>query len=172
MASLLRQCPTATAVDLAGFANNIADVELNKIAIKGIYILIFPQTARDFPFRRYVRTSLRALHILCTGTLIGGYIFNQPVAVLEPWLFATVITGLLIFATDLHASFAVLFEVRGIIVMLKTGLLALTQFFWELRIPLLVIALVLGVFGSHMPKIFRHKVLFFKNYIVPDERNG
>ena len=172
MASLLQRCQTATAAGLAGFANNIADTELNEIAIRDFYILLFPQTARDFPFRRYVRTSLRALHILCTGTLIGGYIFNQPVAVLEPWLFATVITGLLIFATDLHASFAVLFEVRGIFVLVKIGLLALTQFFWELRIPLLVVALLLGVFGSHMPGRFRHKVIFFKNYIVPDERPG
>jgi len=115
---------------------------------------------------------MRALHILATGVLLGGYMFQQPIAVLEPWLMASVITGLLMFAIDLHASMAVLFEVRGLLLFIKIALLLLIPVYEGLIMPILISVLFIGVIGSHMPKRLRHKVLFFKKFIVPDERSG
>jgi hypothetical protein len=115
---------------------------------------------------------LRGAHIMCSGVLLGGYVFNQPISVLEPWLFATVITGLFIMVTDLHASLAVFFEVRGLAVFMKVGLLILIPVYPHLSIPLLMVALFIGVFASHMPKKYRHKMLFFEKYFVSDERSG
>jgi len=132
----------------------------------------FPQAPRDFACRRVVRMALRATHILCAGVLLGAYIFKQPSTTLEPWLYATVLTGLFIMATDFHASAAVFFEVRGLAVFLKAGLLVLIPFYPHLSIPILVIALFIGVFASHMPKQYRHKILFFEKYFVPDKRSG
>lgn len=133
---------------------------------------LFPTVPRDFTFRRGVRIGLRALHIFTASTLLAGYIFDQPVAVLEPWLFATVISGFLLLATDLHASLAVLLEVRGLAVFAKLVLMALVPVFWDARITLLLVAFVIGVVGSHMPGQYRHKVLLFRNHIVPDQRRG
>lgn len=112
------------------------------------------------------------MHIFTAGTLLAGYIFDQPAAVLEPWLFATVISGFLLLATDLHASLAVLCELRGLIVFAKLVLMALVPLFWDARVLLLLIAFAIGVVGSHMPGQYRHKVLFLRDRIVSDERRG
>lgn len=133
---------------------------------------LFPKVPRDFAFRRGVRMALRALHIFTAGTLLAGYIFDQPLAVLEPWLFGTVISGFLLLATDLHATLAVLCEVRGFAVLAKLVLMVLIPVFWEARVVLLLAALVVGVVSSHMPRQYRHKVLLFHGLIVPDQRRG
>ena len=119
-----------------------------------------------------MRNLIRALHILATGVLLGGYIFLQSTTALEPWLLASVITGLLLLAIDLHASMAVLLEVRGLLLLIKLALLLLLPIFEQLSIPLLIIVLFIGAIGSHMTKRYRHKVLLFANFITPDERGG
>jgi hypothetical protein len=133
---------------------------------------LFPREPRSFPFRRAARSILRAGHILASGTLLGGYIFAQPRADLEPWLMGTVISGLILMATDLHASLAVLLEMRGVGVLVKLVLLALVPVFWEARVSLLIAALMIGAIGSHLPARYRHKVLLFQDRIVSDKRRG
>lgn len=134
--------------------------------------VLFPPVPRDFPQRRNIRTLLRALHILSAGTLLGGHIFAISTPQLLPWLYATIITGLLILITDLHATACVLFEVRGVAVIIKLLLMLAIAVWFEARIPLLCIILLIGVYGSHMPKWQRHKMLFFKARFTPDQRNG
>jgi hypothetical protein len=112
---------------------------------------------------------MRSLHILATGVLLGGYIFNQPAAVLEPWLIAAVATGLLLLAIDLHASTVVLFEARGIFLIIKLLLLLLLPVMWDLRVTILTIVLFIGAAGSHMPKRHRHRVLVCKRLFQPEE---
>ena len=133
---------------------------------------LFPNKPRDFPFRRTIRILSRALHILVASVLLGGHIFNQPVAILEPWLWATVITGLIILLTDLHASLAILFEVRGIAILIKISLFLLIPVFWEQRITLLIFILLFGAISSHLPKRIRHKLFFINNNIQSDYRSG
>lgn len=120
---------------------------------------LFPAEPRDFPYRRSLRILLRTLHILATGVLLGGCVFNQPAAALAPWLTASAGTGLALVVIDLHASLMVLVELRGLMLLIKLLLLILIPVFWDLRIHLLVIVLFLGAIGSHMPKSYRHKIL-------------
>jgi len=143
-----------------------------KRAIIKFIDVIFPQAPRDFACRRLIRMMLRSIHIACTGILLGAYIFRQPVSTLEFWLFLSVLTGLLIMLMDLHASAAVFFEVRGLAVLIKAGLLCAIPFYPRSAIPILIIALVIGVFASHMPKQYRHKMIFFEKYFLPDRRSG
>lgn len=137
-----------------------------------VFNILFPNRPRSFRYRRPVLSILRALHILCTGILIGGHVFDQPQAAIEPWLFGSVFSGLAIFAVDLHASLTILFEIRGLLLLVKLALLLLIPLYWQLRIPILITVLFIGAIGSHMPKHWRHKVLFFERHIVPDERSG
>ncbi len=127
---------------------------------------------RDFPYRRTVRILLRSAHIFATGTLVGGYIFDQPTAVLMPWLWGSAVSGILLLATDLHTGIAVLCEARGVAVIAKVVLLLLIPVFWEARIPLLVFILLIGAVSSHMPKRIRHRVLIFPNRFAVDARAG
>ena len=133
---------------------------------------LFPDKPRNFPFRRTIRILTRALHIMVAGILLGGHIFNQPVVALEPWLWATVITGTIILLTDLHSSLAILFEVRGIAILIKITLLLLIPVFWEQRISLLICILIIGAIGSHLPKRYRHKSFIINDNIHSDQRSG
>ena len=115
---------------------------------------------------------LRALHILTTGVLLGGHIFDQSIQVLTPWLWGSIISGVLLLATDLYASFAILFEGRGMAIMVKLTLLLLVPVMWDQRVWLLSAILIIGAVSSHVPRNYRHRVLFFKDRIVVDERRG
>jgi hypothetical protein len=139
---------------------------------QGWYFFLFPAVPRDFPCRRGFRSLLRAVHIFTAGTLLAGHIFEQPNDTLEIWLIAAIVSGLLILATDMHASMAVLFELRGGLVLIKMAALSLVLVFPNSAVPLLFLALLIGVVGSHMPKRHRHRALLLNQTINPDYRNG
>ncbi|MDO6460504.1 hypothetical protein Q4485_07345 [Granulosicoccaceae sp. 1_MG-2023] len=122
--------------------------------------LLFPDVPRDFPFRRWVRIALRTAHLVAIAGLFGGHVFAQPVAALEPWLWAAVLSGFLLFATDLHMSFDALRQVHGLVVIGKVGLLALVPLLWDWRVPLLVAVIVIAAVSSHMPGRWRHYHVF------------
>jgi hypothetical protein len=134
--------------------------------------LLFPDAPRTFPFRRGTRTGLRAAHVLASGTLLGGHIFGLPEDRLFAWMVATFLTGALLAATDLHASFAFLCEVRGSLVVLKLLCFAAVAFWWDGRALLLGTALAVGVVGSHMPGRFRHHLLWMRGRLAVDTRKG
>ena len=98
--------------------------------------------------------------------------FDQPPEILLAWLWGSIVSGLLLFATDLHASCAVLIELRGMAVFVKILLLLLVPFMWESRVPLLIASLIIGAVSSHIPRTYRHRLLFLKDKIVVDERRG
>lgn len=133
---------------------------------------LFPAAPRDFPLRRATRSALRTLHILFTGILLGGHVFEQPAGVLTGWLWGSIVSGLVLFATDLYASCAVLFEVRGVAVLAKLLLLLLVPLMWDLRVWLLAAALVIGAVSSHLSRDHRHRLLFFKDRLSVDRRRG
>jgi hypothetical protein len=132
----------------------------------------FPAKPRHFPCRRGLRTLLRALHILTTGVLLGGHVFNQSPDSLQVRLLGSIVTGMLLLATDLYASCALIFEVRGVVVLVNLFLLLLVPFMWDYRVSLLVAILVIGAVSSHMPGNYRHRLLFFNNRLTVDERRG
>ena len=133
--------------------------------------VLFPATPRDFPYRRSVRIALRSLHILSSGTLVGGHIFAQPSEALFPWLVGAVITGFLLLLADLHASLAFLVEARGLAVLVKLSLLCLAAVYPDAAIPLLISVVLIGAVSSHLPKRYRHKVLVLSGLVVSDERS-
>ena len=133
---------------------------------------LFPAEPRGFPYRRAVRTVLRAAHILTGGVLMGGYVFAVPEALLHTWWLGTMVTGLLLFLTDLHATLVILLEVRGLVVILKLLLVALVPWAGDAAPMLLAAALLIGAVSSHMPGRYRHRVLILRERVTPDERHG
>ena len=132
---------------------------------------LFPEEPRDFPFRRALRTVLRAAHIFSSGTLLGGTLFDVPPNALTPWLHSSLLSGMALLLTDLHASLAILFEVRGLAALLKLILLCGTSLVPSATLPLLIATLVIGTVSSHMPGRYRHKMLFGRQF-KPDRRKG
>jgi hypothetical protein len=134
--------------------------------------LLLPEVPRDFPFRRAVRGLLRALHILAGGILLGGHFFQVDAATVLPWAWATAGFGAALFATDLHASAAVLFELRGVVVLGKIGVMLLVPVFWDARVELIGALLLAGAISSHVSGKYRHRILFGPARVKPDTRHG
>ncbi len=139
---------------------------------KRIWALLLPDNPRDFPGRRLTRSVLRTVHILGGGVLIGAYLFQQPQGVIHAWYMAAAVSGLLLFLTDLHASFAVIFEWRGLSIVSKIGLLLLLPLMPGFEVPILVLILTIGSLSSHLSRKFRHRLWIKLPNIAQDERHG
>lgn len=133
---------------------------------------MLPVSPRDFPGRRLTRSILRSLHILGGGVLIGAYLFAQPEEAIEFWYRLATVSGLMLFFTDLHASFAVLFEWRGLSIMTKIGLLLLLPVFPGYEVYLLIIILTIGSISSHLSRKFRHRLWLNIPGLTQDQRQG
>lgn len=136
------------------------------------FSLLFPPEPRNFLLRRPLRMALRTLHIFSVGVMSGGILFQLPMEQVQPWLLAGVFSGLALFATDIHATAAVLLEVRGFAVYAKIGLMVLIGRFPACALPLLALAMLIGTFSSHMSRKYRHRLLFLGDRIKPDQRRG
>ncbi len=133
---------------------------------------LLPDEPRDFPGRRLTRSILRTIHILGGGVLIGAYLFYQSHSITHYWYITATLSGLLLFMTDLYASFAVLFEWRGLAIMSKIGLLLLMPLFPGFEVPILVLILTIGSISSHLSRKFRHRLWFKLPDITQDQRHG
>ncbi len=133
---------------------------------------LLPSSPRDFPGRRITRSILRTLHILGGGVLLGAYLFNQPEDVIHVWFQLAVISGFLLFLTDLHASFAILFEWRGLSIIIKIVLLLFIPWMPGYEVWLLLVILTIGSLSSHLSRRFRHGLWFPLPNLTQDERHG
>ena len=134
--------------------------------------LLFPPEPRSFPARRTVRAVLRAAHTLAGGLLLGAHLFNAGPDATLFWLKATLASGLSFLAIDLHASCAIVLELRGLLVLFKLALTGLVAAFPGQAVALLGTVLVAGSIGSHLPSRFRHHVWWPGAQVKVDSRTG
>lgn len=105
---------------------------------------------------RALRTTLRTVHVMAFATLYGGHVYNLPPERLLWALAATVATGAAFLAFEIYSAPVFLVEMRGLATLVKLGLVAAVAVFWEARVALLSIAIVIGVVASHMPGRYRY----------------
>lgn len=134
--------------------------------------ILFPDTPRDFPGRRISRAALRTVHILGGGVLVGACLFEQGPDTVHAWLLVAALSGLLLLATDLHASCAIVFEVRGLAVLAKLALLVPVAYLPGWEVPLLVLILTIGAVSSHLSRGVRHRLWWSVPGIRNDRRRG
>lgn len=134
--------------------------------------LLLPDNPQDFPGRRMTRSVLRTVHILGGGVLIGAYLFQQPQDITHVWYITATLSGMLLFLTDLHASFAVLFEWRGLSIISKIGLLLLLPLMPGFEVTILALILTIGSLSSHLSRKFRHRLWLKLPHITQDQRHG
>jgi hypothetical protein len=118
--------------------------------------LFFPVPDRHVPGERWLRTVLRTLHIASMAVLLGGHVFEVPADQLYTALACTLISGGLIVLLEIYGSLNWLFEVRGLVTVVKVGLVCAVALFWEQRVWLLMAALALGSLSSHATAEVRH----------------
>ncbi|MDH3210993.1 MAG: hypothetical protein OEM05_00740 [Myxococcales bacterium] len=119
---------------------------------------------------RAVRTSLRTTHVVAVAALYGGHVFAVAAERLAPALYAAVATGAVLMAFEIYRAPVWCVQVRGAATTLKLALVAGVAVFWEWRVLLLTVAMVIGVVTSHMPGRWRYRSLLHGRVVGPQEK--
>jgi hypothetical protein len=115
---------------------------------------------RAIPGGRWLRTTLRTLHLVAAGALYGGHFYAVDVTRLRPALLAVLLTGGLLVGFEVWQSRIWLVQMRGVATFLKLAALAAIGFTPDWTVALLTLALVIASVSSHMPARWRyHSVL-------------
>lgn len=118
--------------------------------------LLFPSPPRALPFNRGISIGFRTLHLLASSLLLGGHAFDVAPQRLFPLLVVTVGSGLGLILLELYRSCDWVYQGMGVLVIAKVALTALAGLWWEQRVLLLSLVLILGSVGSHMSARYRH----------------
>lgn len=82
-------------------------------------------------------------------------------------LYATVASGVGLILLEVYRSFDWVYQGMGVLVTAKTLVTVAAGIWWEHRVPLLVVVVILGSLGSHMPSRYRHYSLLHGR-VLPD----
>lgn len=118
--------------------------------------LAFPEPPRRLPGERALNIACRTLHILASGILLGGHVFDVAPHRLETLLWATVASGAGLIGLELYRTAHFVYLGQGIMVWAKLALVLAGGLWWDQRVALLAAAAVLASIGSHMPSGYRH----------------
>lgn len=129
--------------------------------------LLFPPVPRSLPYNRGISIGFRTLHLLASSLLIGGHAFGAEPERLVALLYLTVGSGLGLIFLELYRSCDWVYQGMGLLVMLKAVITASAGVWWDQRVPLLCLVVVLGSVGSHMPARYRHYSLLH-GCVIPD----
>jgi hypothetical protein len=117
------------------------------------------------PNARAWNIGFRTAHIAVTGILLGGHAFDIAADRLLTWLWLSLATGLVLIFLEAFHRWHWFYQGRGVLVLLKLGLLALVPFLWDYRLVFLLIVVVIASVGSHMPARFRYYSLIHRRVL-------
>ena len=107
--------------------------------------------------------ALRTAHLAAMGILLGGHAFDLPQARLLGALYWTIGTGIALGAVESSGRLLWFHQGRGLVTLAKLVLVAAVPWFWDYRLPILLVVVALASVGSHMPARFRYySVLYGK----------
>ena len=130
----------------------------------------FEAPGHKLPGGRWLRTSLRTLHLIAVGALYGGHVYGVEAERLVPALAAVLASGGSLVVFEVWQARIWLVQVRGIATFVKLALVASVGLAWELRIVLLTLALVIGSVSSHMPGRWRYHSVLHGRVVGPTEK--
>lgn len=119
----------------------------------------------DFPGKRWLKISLRALHVMALCGFCGGILFDVPK---ESWLIywqLTLFSGLSLLLLDALSNFLWFVQVRGLVIMSKLVLLIGVFQFPELAKVILLIILLMSAVIAHAPSDIRYYSLYHRRKI-------
>ncbi len=125
----------------------------------------FPESPRALPYARGISITFRTVHIAAIGILLGGHVFAVSDVRLLPWLYLSIVSGTGLIGIELYSSCKWLYQGKGILVLVKLLLVAAVAVFWEQRVWLLLVALVISSVGSHMSGRFRYYSILHRRVI-------
>ena len=130
-----------------------------------LHRLLQPARPRSIPHVRAWNITLRTLHLMATGTLLGGHVFGAPAGQLTPLLYLAIASGAGLIALEAWPTLHFVFEGWGLMVLAKLTLLCIVLFAWGHHVPLLLAVVALASIGSHMPARFRHYSFLYRRVV-------
>ncbi len=109
---------------------------------------------------RWLRISLRTLHLIAFGAFYGGHVFNVDDRALFPALIAVVGTGIAFLLFEVWRAPVFLIQVRGLATYAKLALLFASYWFLDYQVAILTVVAIIGSLVSHVPASIRYYVLF------------
>jgi hypothetical protein len=128
--------------------------------------ILFPATIRRVPGERGINIALRTAHLMTSGILLGGHAFDVPAHRLILFLYLTIASGAGLILLDLYSSCRWIYLGKGVTVILKLALVIAAGVWWEHRVVLLLLVVLIGSVGSHMPARFRYYSLIHGRTIL------
>ena len=111
--------------------------------------------------------ALRTAHIAAMGVLLGGHAFDVSPDRLKLSLGLTIGSGLVLALIEAWPSLTWFHQGRGTMTLAKLALLCLVPLLWDHRLWILLVVIVLGSVGSHMPARFRY-YSFLRREVLPN----
>ena len=105
---------------------------------------------------RACNIALRTAHIAVTSVLAGGHYFGMEPERLHAWLYMTLLSGAALMMVEAYPGRRWYCEARAWMVFAKILLTALIAWQWNYRVLWLLLIIIIGSVGSHMPKALRH----------------
>jgi hypothetical protein len=128
--------------------------------------ILFPATPRHIPYERGINIALRTAHIMTFGILLGGHAFDVPAHRLILFLYLAIASGAGMILLELYSSCRWIYLGKGVTVILKLALVIAAGVWWEHRVALLLLVVLIGSVGSHMPARFRYYSFLHGRVIV------
>jgi hypothetical protein len=124
------------------------------------------EQSRTLPGVRAMRTTLRTAHLIAFGMLYGGHVYGVPAGRLWPGLVATLATGGTLMALEIYCTPLWLVQIRGLATLFKIALVAAVAVYWDVRVALLTLAIIVGGIVSHMPGRYRYYSVVHRRVIA------
>ena len=115
---------------------------------------------------RWLNIGLRTAHIATMGLLVGGHVFAaDPKTDLRLSLWLCVATGIALAASEAGGRTLWFHQGRGLMTFGKLALLGAVPWFWEYRVAILMVVLVIASVGSHMSAGYRYYSVLYRQVI-------
>ncbi len=112
---------------------------------------LLPPPPRLLPGQRWINISLRCIHLIGIAGAAGGFLFGLPDAQWQPFWYAAAISGAMLVALYIWIDVEWLLQLKGQVIVLKVGLLAVASLQPQWRAELFMLAITLSGFFAHAP---------------------
>ena len=116
------------------------------------------------------RTTLRSAHMIAFGAYYGGHLFSVEPERLLPALAAVLATGGAFMCFEIWRAPVWVAQIRGVACYLKLALLVSIAAYWEYRIAILTLVVVIATVISHAPAWLRYYSLLHLREVTTDSK--
>ena len=127
--------------------------------------LIFPEQARSLPAQRWLRISLRTLHLIGVSGLGGAFLFEVDPSLWLPYWWLVMISGSLLMLIELWISGIWLLQLAGQAILLKLLLLAAIKWWPAADMVLFIVIIIISGVISHAPARWRHYSIWHRRVL-------